>query len=112
MLYGIENVSEKKSKKKWILIIIVAILIIALSIFGAIQLVNYLNYQKSIEQNKEQSINSVINNQQENKQEENASKTVGKLTEKQIQAINNIYNSNEKRVFLKLYLLLMKRLFI
>lgn len=100
MLYGIENVSEKKSKKKWILIIIVAILIIALSIFGAIQLVNYLNYQKSIEQNKEQSINSVINNQQENKQEENASKTVGKLTEKQIQAINNIYNSNEKRVFL------------
>ena len=104
MLYGIESVNEKKSKKKWILIIIIAILVIAISIFGAIQLVNYLNTQKNVAQKEKEQINSPINNQQEdeqnNKQEENANETVGKLTKEQIQAINHIYNSDEKRAFL------------
>lgn len=103
MLYGIESVAKKKSKKKWIFIIIIAILVIALSIFGAIQLVNYLNTQKNIAQNEEGKTNSANNkqeNEQNNKQEENANETVGKLTKEQIQAINHIYNSDEKRAFL------------
>ena len=104
MLYGIESVAKKKSKKKWIFIIIIAILVIALSILGAIQLVNYLNTQKNVAQKEKEQINSPINNQQEdeqnNKQEENANETVGKLTKEQIQAINHIYNSDEKRAFL------------
>lgn len=103
MLYGIESVAKKKSKKKWIFIIIIAILVIALSIFGAIQLVNYLNTQKNIAQNEEGKTNSTNNkqeNEQNNKQEENANETVGKLTKEQIQAINHIYNSDEKRAFL------------
>ena len=103
MLYGIESVDKKKGKKKWILVIIIAILVIALSIFGAIQVANYLNPQKNIAQNEEEKINST-NNQQENeknnKQKEKANETVGKLTEEQIQAINHIYNSDEKRAFL------------
>ena len=103
MLYGIESVAKKKSKKKWIFIIIIAILVIALSILGAIQLVNYLNTQKNIAQNEEGKTNSANNkqeNEQNNKQEENANETVGKLTKEQIQAINHIYNSYEKRAFL------------
>ena len=103
MLYGIESVAKKKSKKKWIFIIIIAILVIALSIFGAIQLVNYLNTQKNIAQNEEGKTNSANNqqeNEQNNKQEENANEIVGTLTEEQIQAINHIYNSDEKRAFL------------
>lgn len=103
MLYGIESVDKKKGKKKWILVIIIAILVITLSIFGAIQVANYLNPQKNIAQNEEEKINST-NNQQENeknnKQKEKANETVGKLTEEQIQAINHIYNSDEKRAFL------------
>ena len=102
MLYGIESVDKKKGKKKWILVIIIAILVIALSIFGAIQVANYLNPQKNIAQNEEEKINST-NNQQENeknnKQKEKANETVGKLTEELIKAINNIYNSDEKREF-------------
>ncbi len=100
MLYGIESVAKKKSKKKWIFIIIIAILVIALSILGAIQLVNYLNNQKNVAQKEKEQINSPINNQQEKQQEENTSQNVGKLTKEQIQAINHIYNSDEKRAFL------------
>ena len=103
MLYGIESVGKRKSKKKWIFIIIIAILLVALSIFGAIQLVNYLNTQKNMAQKEDDKINST-NSEQKNeenaKQEKSTSETIGKLTEEQIQSINHIYNSEEKRAFL------------
>lgn len=98
IMYQIETVKNKKSKKFIIVIVIIAILLIALAIFAGIQLAKHTTKQEQREPN---NINQEENKPQEEQKEiiEN-SKNNSKLNNEQIQAINQIYTSNEKRVFL------------
>lgn len=97
IMYEIEGFNKRKNKKNIILIIIIAIVFISMAFFGAIKLAESVNNKKQIATVEEQeNINTTEQIQVEIKEEENAQK----LTEKQLDAISNIYNSKEKRAFL------------
>ena len=115
IIYEIESVTKKKNKKKIAIVIIIAILFVVLSVFGAIQLANHLHNPKNIAQNENQTegtqlVESEKLNQTEEQPKEENNNTEeqpekqdnpqGSLSEEQIEAINHIYNSDEKRAFL------------
>ena len=119
MFYGYEiiPVERKLNKKKVFLTILIICVVILLSVFGAIKIVE-LNKQKQKE-NENTNTNEQIEEQEKNDeqkiQEEKMKKEKEKeekekqrrknivennFTEEQMQAIENIYETEEKRVFL------------
>ena len=116
MFYGYEiiPVERKLNKKKVFLTILIICAVILLSVFGAIKIVE-LNKQKQKE-NENTNTNEQIQEQEKNDeqkiQEEKMKKEKEKekqkrknkiknnFTEEQMQAIENIYETQEKRVFL------------
>ena len=106
MLYNCEliEVKSKLNKKKIFFLILIVLIIIGLSIYSAIKTVEYQNEkQMEIEQAR---IEEEQRRLEEEKIAEEARKEAEKLknanafTEEQMQAIENIYSSEEKRVFL------------
>ena len=101
--YGLIEVKPKINKKKIFFIIIIMLIVIALSIYSAIKLAQYQKQKKiDIEQAK---IEEEIRKEEERLQEElekeaKRLKNANPFTEEQMQAIENIYTSEEKRVFL------------
>ena len=101
--YGLIEVKPKINKKKIFFIIIIMLIVIALSIYSAIKLAQYQKQKKiDIEQAK---IEEEIRKEEERLQEElekeaKRLKNANSFTEEQMQAIENIYTSEEKRVFL------------
>lgn len=103
--YGlVEIVTPKINKKKVFFVILIVVLIIALSIFGAIK------YSQNVHNKKEEELKEIENQKiiEEAKriQEEQERERLKRLknsepfTEQQMQSIENIYNSENKRVFL------------
>lgn len=116
-IYGIESVERKLNIKKVILMIFIAVIIIALSIFAAIKLANHLHEEKMAKNENIENRNEIVENNQKNEegtsiensegtekknnsQTQNSSKNNQPFTEEQIAAINHIYSSEEKRAFL------------
>lgn len=101
--YGLIEVKPKTNKKKIFFIIIIMLIVIALSIYSAIKLALYQKQKKiDIEQAK---IEEEMKKEEERLQEElekeaKRLKNANPFTEEQMQAIENIYTSEEKRVFL------------
>ena len=113
VMYQIESVTKRKNKKKIAIIIIIAILFVMLSIFSAIQLANYLHNKENIAQNENQTEGTTLaegdkvsqSEEQKDKENNNAEEqtekqNIGSLTKEQINAINHIYSSDDKRAFL------------
>lgn len=102
MLYNFEMIEVKpKLNKKKVFFIILIVLIIALSIYGAIKIVQ-CRKQKKIEE-QEQIIESQQRLEEIKRQEEETKKlkNANLFTEQQMQAVENIYEEvDEKRVFL------------
>lgn len=101
--YGLIEVKPKINKKKVFFIIIIMLIIIALSIYSAIKLAQYQK-QKKIDIEKAK-IEEEMKKEEERLQEElekeaKRLKNANPFTEEQMQAIENIYTSEEKRVFL------------
>lgn len=113
-IYGIENVNIKRNnKKKIIMICFIILAILAIAILGAMKLAQNVNEKKLIAKNEnnvqesqnEQEISNKTNNSEQTnlpteEQEINKEVNSNKLTQEQINRINTIYQSNEKRAFL------------
>ena len=112
-IYGIENVNIKRNnKKKIIMICLIILAILAIAILGGMKLAQNVNEKKLIAKNEnnaqesqnEQEISNKPNNKQTNlpteEKEINKEVNFDKLTQEQINRINTIYQSNEKRAFL------------
>ena len=109
MFYKFEyfDVRPKLNKKKIFVLIFIMLVIIALSIYGAIKLAEYENEKQiAIEQARLEKIRLEEERKEqeriaeEKKKEEKRLKIENPFTEEQMQAIENIYNVEEKRVFL------------
>ena len=102
MLYQFESyeIKPKLNKKKVFFFILIVLIIVALSVYGAIKVAEYQN-QNRIEQVKieEQRIEQERIEEEKRKEQEKL-KNANPFTEEQMQAIENIYTSEEKRVFL------------
>lgn len=102
--YGLIEVKPKLNKKKIFFIIIIMLVVIALSIYSAIKLVQYQKQKEiDIEQTKIEEENKKEQErlQEEAKKESERLKNANPFTEEQMQAIENIYNDvGKKRVFL------------
>ncbi len=98
--YNLTIVKPKINKWKIFIVVLIALVIILLSIYGGIKYAKYMK-DKKLEQElqKEQEI---IEEQKRLEQEKEAKrlKNANTLTEEQMTAIENIYSSEEKRVFL------------
>lgn len=98
VMYEIQSFSKRKNRKIIILIIIIAIVVIAMSIFAAIKLAEHVAYENQLaEENQEKNTTNIAEKDTQETEENN---DVQKLTKEQINAINNIYKSEEKRAFL------------
>lgn len=97
VMYEIESFNRKKNKKFIILIVIIAVIAIIAAIFGAIKLAEHVAYTEQIAE-EDQENNIIEESEKETEKIEEGS--VQKLTEEQLNAIKNIYSSEEKRVFL------------
>lgn len=105
MLYQFEafDVKPKLNKKKIFLIILIVLVIVALSIFGAIKLAEYQKQKQiEIEQAKIEEEQRIEQERiaEEARKEAEKLKNANPFTEEQMQAIENIYNIEEKTVFL------------
>lgn len=102
MYYGYEfiEVNPKKNKFKNIFIILIVILILGVSIFGGIMLAKYIRNKKI--QAEEISRQELLEEQRkiEEEKRKESLKNSQNLTQEQMQSIENIYISEEKRVFL------------
>lgn len=99
-IYDMKVIKPKTKKWKIMIIILIVLLIIAVSILAGIQYSKYVNNKKIEEKKlKEQQLideQNRIQQEEENKRLRNANP----LTEEQMIAIENIYTSEEKQVFL------------
>lgn len=106
MLYPYEliEVKQKINKKKIIFLILIVLVIMLLSIYSAIKLAENQNKKQiEIQQAKlieEQKIKEQERIAEEARKEQEKLKNANPFTEEQMQAIENIYTSEEKRVFL------------
>ena len=108
MYYDLIVVKPKVNKKKIIALIIILLIIISLAVYGGIRLaqhIKYVNDMKIAEENarlEQERIEEEKRLEEIRKAEEGAKrlKNSQPLSEKQMQAIENIYSSEEKRVFL------------
>lgn len=91
IIYGIEDY-ERKKRKKWIIIVITAILIIGMSIFGGIKMAEYVSNSK----NQKLAENDDINQDTKQTEENNATNQV-KNDKKDIENGNNDKNVNQVR---------------
>lgn len=100
-LYQIESITTKKNKRKTI-VIIIAIIVIGVAILGAMKLAEYMSKEKYNNNNKINEMNEQNSKQTNNikTNQNDESNNMGKLTKLQIETIEKIYNSTEKRVFL------------
>lgn len=111
--YLIETKQKKLNKKKVVIAIILALLLISLAIWGGISLAKNNHTKRQIA--KEERLKLEAEEQERIRQEEikneeirkaqemletNKQKALKPLTEEQVKAIENIYSSDEKSVFL------------
>lgn len=99
--YEIVEVKQKLNKRRKIFFTLIALLIIAIAILGAIVLAKYQSTKQEEKQKIEQE--KAYREQEEKKQREEAKRLKNEqpFTEEQMQAIENIYSTNgQKRVFL------------
>ena len=109
MFYGYEiiPVERKINKKKIFFTILIFVIVISVLIYGAIKIID-MNKQKDIEEGQEE--NQIaeeirkLGEEQRKKEEKEKQRKISILennfTEEQMQAVENIYESEEKRVFL------------
>lgn len=106
MLYNYELIEAKPklNKKKIFFLILIVLIIVALSIYCAIKVAEYQNKKQiQIEQARIVEEQRKIEEEriaEEARKEAEKLKNVNPFTEEQMQAIENIYTSEEKRVFL------------
>lgn len=106
MLYNYEivEVKPKLNKKKVFFLILIVLIIIGLSIYSAIKTAEYQNEKRmEIEQAKIEEEQRRLEEEriaEETRKQEEKLKNANAFTEEQMQAIENIYSSEEKRVFL------------
>lgn len=102
--YGLTVVNKRVNKLKIALIVLIVIIVVALSTWGGITYARYLNEKKIQEENAriEQERIAEEKRQEEIRKAEEAKrlKNAEPLSEEQMQSIEHIYNSDEKRVFL------------
>ena len=102
MLYQLESfeVKSKNKKIKIFFIIVIVLIILGLSIYGALKFSEYkkIELEKAkIEEEKRIEQERIA---EETRKKEELLKNANPFTEEQMQAIENIYNTQEKRVFL------------
>lgn len=98
--YNLTVVKPKINKWKIFIVVLILVVIILLSIYGGIKYAKHMQAKKAIEElQKEQEI---IEEQKRIEEEKEAKrlKNASPLTQEQMGAIENIYTSEEKRVFL------------
>lgn len=105
MLYQYESfeLKPKLNKKRIFFLIMIVLLIIGVSIYSAIKIAEYKNRKQiETEQAKIEEKQRIEQEriEEETRKEQEKLKNVKPFTEEQIQAIENIYTSEEKRVFL------------
>lgn len=105
MFYNCEivEVKQKLNKKKVFFLILIVLIIVGLSIYSAIKTAEYQNEkQMKIEQAKIEEQRKIEEERiaEEARKEREKLKNANPFTEEQMQAIENIYSSEEKRVFL------------
>lgn len=101
--YEVIDVKQKSNNKKKIFLILIVLIIIALSVYSAIKLVEYQNQKQiEIEQAKIQEEKRLEQERiaEAERKEKEKLKNANPFTEEQMQAIENIYNIEEKSVFL------------
>jgi len=102
MLYEFESfdIKSKKNSLKIFLVLLIVVVVTSLSVYGTLKFIKYK--KEEIEQAKileEQRIEEQRIAEEKRKEEE-LLKNANPFTEEQMQAIENIYNVQEKRVFL------------
>ena len=102
MLYEFESfdIKSKKNSLKIFLVLLIVVVVTSLSVYGALKFIKYK--KEEIEQAKileEQRIEEQRIAEEQRKEEE-LLKNANPFTEEQMQAIENIYDVQEKRVFL------------
>ncbi len=98
--YNLTIVKPKINKWKILIVVLVVLVIIALSIYGGIKCAKYKNNKKIEEQIQKEK--EILEEQERIEKEKEAKrlKNLSNLTEEQMQSVENIYSSEEKRVFL------------
>lgn len=108
MYYDLIVVKPKMNKKKIALLIIILLIVVALAVYGGIKLAGHVKDKKMAEE-KERLEKEIAAKIEEEKRQEEIRKALEEakrlknsepLTEEQMQAIENIYNADEKQVFL------------
>ena len=107
--YSLIVVKRELNKKKIALIIIISVIVLALSIFGIVKLAQY-NEEKKLQHEAELQKQQILEEEQriaeekriaaEKEAELQKRKNTFFFTEEQLQSIENIYDVEEKRVFL------------
>lgn len=98
--YNLTVVKPKMNKWKIFIIVLIVIVIILLSIYGGIKYAQYMNKQKYEEELQKQQEQLEEQKRIEKEKEAKRLKNAKPLTEEQMVKIENIYSSEEKRVFL------------
>lgn len=98
--YNLTVVKPKMNKWKIFIIVLIVIVIILLSIYGGIKYAQYMNKQKYEEELQKQQEQLEEQKRIEEEKEAKRLKNAKPLTEEQMAKIENIYSSEEKRVFL------------
>lgn len=102
IVYDIESLEKKKSKKWIFWTILIAIIVIGIAIFGGIKTAEYVAKQKEqklAQENKEEQ-NTQQNKEIKDSNSNQQDTTYKGLTKEQLKAIDNIYDSKEKVAFL------------
>ena len=102
MYYGYNLTVVKPKMKKWkiIIIILIVLVVIALSVYGGIKYAQNKNNEKIQEQIRKEQELLEEQKRMEAEKEAKRLKNANTLTEEQMQSVENIYTSEEKRVFL------------
>lgn len=98
--YNLIVVKPKINKWKIFIIVLIALIIILLSIYGGIKYAKYIENKKLEQQLKKEQEQQEEQRKIEEEKEAKRLKNSKPLTDEQIGAIENIYASEEKRVFL------------
>lgn len=108
-MYQIESYRSKRNKNIIIIICIVAVILIGIAIFAGIKVAQNNNEQRQLAELERRQVEEQLKQRQEEerKQKEEQERLVlerkkanTKLTQEQIERVENIYNSEEKRAFL------------
>ena len=103
VMYSIKVVKKKKKRKQAIILLIITIILLCLAVFGGIKLAEHKHLagnNNPIDFTGQNDKNQVNNEEAPSQNEPSKNVNIQKLTNEQINSINNIYKSNTKRVFL------------